>query len=91
MLGDPGYYNGVVTIDEMMAELANPSHVPWFQQAYNKYVEGQRFASQIHGTATYSGITLGNRRQGTKLSELQRQMLMIQKIPHKETKRSRNG
>ena len=31
----------------MMAELAQEKHVPWFQQAYNKYVEGQRFADQI--------------------------------------------
>ena len=46
--------------------------MPWFQQAYDKYVEGQRFASQIPGTTSYSGLTLGNRRQGTKLSELQR-------------------
>ena len=46
--------------------------MPWFQQAYDKYVEGQRFASQIPGTRTYSGLTLGNRHQGTKLSELQR-------------------
>ena len=40
---------------------------------YNKYVEGQKFASQIPGTRTYSGLTLGNRHQPTKLSELQRQ------------------
>ena len=56
--GDPDYY-GDVTVDEMMAELAKPTHVPWFQQAYNKYVEGQRFANQIPGTRTYSGLTLG--------------------------------
>ena len=40
--------------------------------AYNKYVEGQRFADQIPGTRTYSGLTLGNRSQPDKLSELQR-------------------
>ena len=31
------------------------------------------FANQIPGTASYSGLTLGTRRQATKLSELQRQ------------------
>ena len=56
----------------MMTELAQEKHVPWFQQAYNKYVEGQRFASDILGTRTYSGLTLGNRSQPAKLSELQR-------------------
>ena len=56
----------------MMAELGNQTHVPWFQQAYDKYVEGQRFANQIPGTRTYSGLTLGSRHQPTKLSELQR-------------------
>ena len=71
MLGDPGYYNGV-DVNEMMAELGQEKHVPWFQQAYNKYVEGQRFASQIPGTRTYSSLTLGSRHQPTKLSELQR-------------------
>ena len=56
----------------MMDELAKPKHVPWFQQAYDKYVEGQRFTSDIPGTRTYSGHTLGSRHQPTKLSELQR-------------------
>ena len=46
--------------------------MPWFQQAYNKFVEGQRFADQIPGTRKYSGLTLGSRHQHTKLSELQR-------------------
>ena len=46
--------------------------MPWFQQAYNKFVEGQRFADQIPGTRTYSGLTLGSRHQPSKLSELQR-------------------
>ena len=55
-----------------MDELAKSKHVPWFQQAYDKYVDGQRFASQIPSTRTYSGLTLGKRHQGTKLSELQR-------------------
>ena len=72
LAGDPDYY-GDASVDEMMAELAKPKHVPWFQQAYDKYVEGQRFANQIPGTRTYSGYTLGNRHQGSKLSELQRQ------------------
>ena len=45
-----------------MAELGKEKHVPWFQQAYDKYVEGQRFASQIPGTATYTGLTLGTRK-----------------------------
>ena len=56
----------------MMTELAQEKHVPWFQQAYNKYVEGQRFADQVPGTRTYSGLTLGSRHQPSKLSELQR-------------------
>ena len=56
----------------MMAELGNQTHVPWFQRAYDKYVEGQRFASQIPGTRTYSGLTLGTRNQPYKLSDLQR-------------------
>ena len=70
--GDPDFY-GDATVDEMMTELAQEKHVPWFQQAYNKYVEGQRFASDIPGTRTYSGLTLGTRNQPSKLSELQRQ------------------
>ena len=69
--GDPDYYG--VDINEMMGELAQEKHVPWFQQAYNKYVEGQRFADQIPGTRTYSGLTLGTRNQPDKLSGLQRQ------------------
>ena len=72
MLGDPDYY-GDASVDEMMTELAQQTHVSWFQQAYEKYVEGQKFASQIPGTRTYSGLTLGSRHQPTKLSELQRQ------------------
>ena len=56
----------------MMAELAQEKHVPWFQQAYNKYVEGQRFASDIPGTRTYTGLTLGTRNQPDKLSALTR-------------------
>ena len=39
----------------MTAELGNPIHVPWFQQAYNKYVDGQRITASIPGTRTYSG------------------------------------
>ena len=35
-------------------------------------MEGQRFADQIPGTRTYSGLTLGTRHQPTKLSDLQR-------------------
>ena len=69
--GDPDYYDDV-SVQDMMDELAKPKHVPWFQQAYDKYVEGQRFADQIPGTRTYSGLTLGSRHQPTKLSELQR-------------------
>ena len=46
MLGDPGYYKDV-SIDEIMGELGNQTHVPWLQQAYDKYVEGQTFADQI--------------------------------------------
>ena len=69
--GDPDYYDDV-EVQDMMDELAKPTHVPWFQQAYDKYVEGQRFASDIPGTRTYSGLTLGSRHQPTKLSELQR-------------------
>ena len=69
--GDPDYYNDV-TVDDMMTELGKTTHVPWFQQAYEKYVEGQRFADQIPGTRTYSGLTLGSRHQPTKLSDLQR-------------------
>ena len=69
--GDPDYY-GDATVNEMMTELAKPTRVPWFQQAYDKYVKGQRFASEIPSTTTYFGLTLGNRRQGSKLSELQR-------------------
>ena len=69
--GDPDYY-GDVEVNEMMAELAQPTHVPWFQQAYNKFVEGQRFANQIPGTRTYSGLTLWSRHQPDKLSALQR-------------------
>ena len=69
--GDPDFY-GDATVDEMMTELGQEKHVPWFQQAYNKYVEGQRFASQIPGTRTYSGLTLGNRAQPSTLSDLQR-------------------
>ena len=69
--GDPDYYNDV-TVDEMIAELAKPTHVPWFQQAYDKYVDGQRFASQIPDTRTYTGLTLGTRNQPDKLSALQR-------------------
>ena len=68
---DPDYY-GDVSVDEMMAELGNQTHVPWFQQAYNKYVEGQRFADQIPGTRTYTGLTLWTRNQPDKLSALQR-------------------
>ena len=55
-----------------MTELAQQTHVPWFQQAYDKYVVGQKIADQIPGTRTYSGLTLGSRHQPTKLSELQR-------------------
>ena len=58
--GDPDYY-GVVSVDVMMAELSSQTCVPWFQQAYDKYVEDQRFAPQIPGTRTYSGLTLTNR------------------------------
>ena len=64
-------FYGDINVDEMMAELAKSTHVPWFQQAYDKFVDGQRFASQIPGTRTYSGLTLGDRRQQTKLGELQ--------------------
>ena len=56
----------------MMAELGKPTHVPWFQQAYDKYVEGQRFADQIPGTRAYSGLTLGSRHQPTSLLGLNR-------------------
>ena len=42
MLGDPDYYKDA-SVDEMMAELGKAKHVPWIQQAYNKFVEGQRF------------------------------------------------
>ena len=70
--GDPDYYNDV-GVEDMMEELGKQTHVPWFQQAYDKYVDGQRFASQIPGTRTYSGYTLGSRHQPTKLSDLQRQ------------------
>ena len=69
--GDPDYYNDV-SVEDMMTELGQPTHVPWFQQAYNRFVEGQRFASQIPGTRTYTGLTLGNRHQATKLDQLQR-------------------
>ena len=69
--GDPDFY-GDAGVQEMMAELGNQTHVPWFQQAYEKYVDGQRFASQIPGTTTYSGLTLGNRHQPTKLFDLQK-------------------
>ena len=44
--GDPDYYSDA-SVDEMMAELGKEKHVPWFQQAYDKYVEGKRFADQI--------------------------------------------
>ena len=44
--GDPDYYNDV-EVQDMMDELAQEKHVPWFQQAYDKFVEGQRFASDI--------------------------------------------
>ena len=69
--GDPDFY-GDASVDEMMAELGNQTHVSWFQQAYDKYVEGQRFADQIPGTTTYTGLTLGNRHQGSKLGDLQK-------------------
>ena len=69
--GDPDYYDDV-SVQDMMTELGKPKHVPWFQQAYNKYVEGQRFADQIPGTRTYTGLTLGTRNQPTKLSTLTR-------------------
>ena len=72
--GDPDYYDDS-GVDEMMTELAQEKHVPWFQQAYDKYVEGQRFTSQIPGTRTYSGLTLGNRRQGTDFSALQQHVV----------------
>ena len=41
--GDPDFY-GDVEVDDIMEELAQEKHVPWFQQAYEKYVDGQRFA-----------------------------------------------
>ena len=69
--GDPDYYDDV-SVQDMIDELAKPTHVPWFQQAYDKFVEGQRFADQIPGTRTYSGLTLGDRHQGSKLGELER-------------------
>ena len=40
--------------------------------AYDKFVEGQRFADQIPGTRTYSGYTLESRHQPDKLSALQK-------------------
>ena len=55
-----------------MTELGKPTHVPWFQQAYDKYVDDQRFASQIPGTRAYSGLTLGSRHQPTTLLGLNR-------------------
>ena len=69
--GDPDFYSDV-SVQDMMDELAQEKHVSWFQQAYNKYIEGQRFADQIPGTRTYSGLTLGSRHQPTKLSALTR-------------------
>ena len=72
--GDPDYYDDV-TVDEMMTELGQATHVPWFQQAYNKFVDGQRFADQIPGTRTYSGLTLGSRHQPDKLSGLQKNII----------------
>ena len=44
----------------MMVELGNHDYLSWFQQAYNKYVDGQRFAPAIPGTRKNSGLTLGN-------------------------------
>ena len=87
--GDPDLY-GDATVDEMMAELAQPTHVPWFQQAYNKFVEGQRFASQIPGTRTYSGLTLGTRNQSYNSLILIDKTFMIYKDSPKEAERSRD-
>ena len=74
-----------------MTELGNQTHVPWFLQAYDKYVEGQRFADQNPGTRTYSGLTLGNRRQGTKLAELNRQDIHDQQDSSQRSREKKEG
>ena len=63
---DPAYYDDVIE-EDMMAELAKPKHVPWFQQAYCKYAKGKGFIKDIPGHKKCSGLTLTRRHQPYKI------------------------
>ena len=76
LAGDPDYYDDD-EVDEMMAELAKPTHVPWFQQAYCKFVEGQRFASQILVLEHTLVSLLGTEIKALNLENLIDKILMI--------------
>ena len=54
----------------MVKELAADVHLPWFKQAYKLYAKGKRFADDIPGREKYAPLTLTNRGQKYKLTDL---------------------
>ena len=67
---DPDFYKDDDLKADMLTEMAEPVHLPWFKQAYKKYAKGQRFADAIPGKEKYAPLTLGNRAQKYKLTDL---------------------
>ena len=67
---DPDFYKDEDLKEDMTAEMGNAVHLPWFKQAYRKYAKGKRFAKDIPGREKYAPLTLGNRTQPYKLSQL---------------------
>ena len=67
---DPSFYKDEDLKADMLAEMKEPVHLPWFKQAYKKYAKGQRFADQLPGREKYAPLTLQSRNQKYKLSDL---------------------
>ena len=68
--GDRAFYKDKDLKADMIKEMAEPVHLPWFKKAYKKYAKGQRFADQLPGREKYAPLTLTNRGQKYKLSDL---------------------
>ena len=67
---DRGFYKDKDLKTDMVKEMANTEHVPWFKQAYRKYAKGQRFADEIPGREKYAPLTLRTRNKHYRLTDL---------------------
>ena len=69
--GDPDYYNDV-TVDDMMTELAQPTHVLGSSRLITSLLRDRGLLTRFPVLEHTLGSLFGTRNQPTKLSELQR-------------------